>query len=100
MGSGDGWQRPSWIPVGVDVPEMFPVLGQRTPVIPRAVQIAAYEVYTKVEGPQLSLITAEHRGGFSVLELAAYLYARAYPLEEWSWRVDQALRRGRWAVTR
>ena len=100
MSGGDGWKRPSWVPAGVDVPEMFPVLGQRTPVIPRVVQVAAYEVYAKIEGPQISLITAEHRGGFSVAELAAYLYARGFPPEEWSSRVDQALRRGRWATTR
>ena len=100
MSSGDGWQRPSWIPVGVDVPERFPVLGQRTPIIPRAVPVAAYEVYAKIEGPQIDLITAQHRGGFSVLELAAYLYARGFPPEEWSWRVDQALCRRQWAVTR
>lgn len=95
--SADGWRPPAWVPPGVVIPAMFPVLGSKALVIPRDVQIAAYEVYAKVEGPQISLVTVEHRGGFSVAELAAYLYARSFPEAEWSARVDRALRRGAWA---
>lgn len=53
--------------------------------------LAAYEVYCKVYGPQEALITGNCRGGFGANELIAFLYARGFPKEEWSKRVEEAL---------
>lgn len=58
--------------------------------VPKVVTMAAYEVYSAVYGPQEALITGGCRGGFGVTELIAFLYARSFPREEWSKRVDEA----------
>jgi hypothetical protein len=59
---------------------------------PQTVTMRAYEVYSKVYGPQEALITGGCRGGFSTGELIAFLYAHSFPKEEWSKRVDEAFR--------
>lgn len=58
---------------------------------PRAVTMAAYEVYCHVYGRQDALVTDGCRGGFSTGELIAFLYAKAFPKDQWRARVDQAL---------
>lgn len=58
----------------------------------RAVVMAAYEVYSEVFGSQAALITGDCRGGFATGELVAFLYARAFPRNEWSKRVDEAMK--------
>ncbi len=59
--------------------------------VPQVVSMRAYEVYSKVYGPQEALVTGECRGGFGVGELIAFLYAASFPNEEWRKRVDEAL---------
>jgi hypothetical protein len=59
-------------------------------VCPRAVTMAAYEVYCHVSGAQPALVTGNCRGGFSKGELIAFLYARAFPKSEWRVRVYEA----------
>lgn len=59
---------------------------------PKSVTMAAYEVYCHVFGPQEAMVTGSCRGGFGTGELIAFLYARAFPKNEWSSRVDEALR--------
>jgi len=58
---------------------------------PQTVTLRAYEVYKACYGEQEALVTGECRGGFGVGELIAFLYARSFPQEEWSSRVDEAL---------
>lgn len=60
--------------------------------IPWVVHMRAYEVYRAVYGEQQALIEAGCRGGFGAGELFAFLYARSFPPEQWSQRVDEALR--------
>lgn len=60
--------------------------------LPQPVTLAAYEVYSHVYGPQPALIQGECRGGFSVLEVIALLYAKSFPKKEWDMRVEEALR--------
>lgn len=38
------------------------------------------------------MVTGECRGGFGAGELIAFLYAHTFPKNEWSKRVDEALR--------
>ena len=59
---------------------------------PQVVTMAAYEVYCHVFRPQEALVTGDCRGGFGVNELIAFLYARAFPRDQWKTRVDEALR--------
>lgn len=59
--------------------------------IPRAVHLAAYEVYAAVHGEQLALCNGDCRGGFGAGELVAFLYARSFPRTEWRRRVDEAM---------
>lgn len=59
-------------------------------VISRAVTMRAYEVYKHVYGPQEAMVTGGCRGGFSVGELLAFLYAFPFPKDEWHARVDEA----------
>lgn len=58
---------------------------------PVCVTMAAYEVYCALHGAQEALVSGSCRGGFGVGELVAFLYARAFPREEWRQRVDEAL---------
>lgn len=59
-----------------------------------SVYMAAYEVYAHVHGPQEAMIDHARgcRGGFGVGEIVAFLYARAFPKEQWRERVDEAFR--------
>jgi len=59
---------------------------------PQVVTMAAYEVYSSIFGPQEAMITGECRGGFGAGELIAFLYARSFPREQWTCRVDEAFR--------
>jgi len=61
-------------------------------VAPQVVTLRAYEVYRHVYGAQEALITGGCRGGFSVGELIAFLYACPFPKAEWNDRVDEAFR--------
>ena len=69
-------------------------IGGKKCRVPQTVTLAAYEVYSALYGPQEALIDDEGRGcrgGFDVLsELVPFLYARAFPREEWRKRVDEA----------
>lgn len=62
------------------------------PIIPQTVSMRAYEVYCEVYGPQEAMITGGCRGGFSVGEIIAFLYAHSFPKAEWSARVAQAFK--------
>lgn len=55
------------------------------------VTLRAYEVYVHMYGEQKAMITNGCRGGFSAGEIIAFLYARSFPREEWSKRVNEAL---------
>ena len=77
-------------------PEMHPVQrnyktegAQLTSTVTRR----AYEVYCHMYGAQDALMDLEGRGcrgGFSVGELVAFLYARSFPKDEWRARADEA----------
>lgn len=56
------------------------------------VTLRAYEVYSRVYAPQEAMITNGCRGGFSIGEIIAFLYARSFPETEWSQRVDEAFK--------
>lgn len=58
------------------------------------VYMAAYEVYSAVYGQQQALIEGGCRGGFSTGELIAFLYARAFPKEQWRDRVEACFNGG------
>ena len=65
--------------------------GQHT--VPESVYMSAYEVYCHVWAPQEALIDLEGRncrGGWSMGDLVAYLYARQFPKEEWKDRCNEA----------
>ncbi len=77
----------------MDPVEQFPVQrhhGRGPAKTPKAVYMAAYEVYCHVYAPQEALIEGDCRGGFSKGELIAFLYARSFPKDEWRVRVRQA----------
>ena len=59
---------------------------------PQVVTMRAYEVYVHLHGEQEALVTGGCRGGFGAGELAAFLYARSFPKDEWRERVREALR--------
>ncbi len=63
----------------------------RSAKCPQVVTLRAYEVYCKVWGPQAALVTGDCRGGFSVGELIAFLYAHSFPESEWRVRFEEAL---------
>ena len=73
-------------------PETHPVQAHRDvrARAPKTVTMAAYEVYVALHGKQDALVTGGCRGGFSVSELIAFLYARGFPREEWRDRVSEA----------
>lgn len=60
--------------------------------MPTSVTMMAYEVYCHVYAPQEALITGGCRGGFSVGELIAFLYARNFPKAEWDMRVQEVFK--------
>jgi len=59
--------------------------------VPQLVSMKAYEVYSALYGEQKALITGECRGGFGVNELIGFLYAAAFPRNEWRVRFDEAM---------
>ena len=59
------------------------------PQIPWDMHMKAYEVYCHVYHPQRALIEGGCRGGFHISELFAFLYAAAFPKEQWKRRVDE-----------
>jgi predicted HAD superfamily Cof-like phosphohydrolase len=62
-------------------------------MIPEDVALRAYEVYCHIFGPQPAMVDLEGRGcrgGFSVGEIVAFLYARSFPKEEWRQRFKEA----------
>lgn len=74
-----------------DQVETHPIQWQRKiTAMPKTVTLRAYEVYAHVHGEQKALIEGWCRGGFSIGELTAFLYARSFPQHEWSQRVDEA----------
>lgn len=60
--------------------------------MPQTVTMKAYEVYKHVHGEQKALVTGGCRGGFSVGELIAFLYASSFPKNEWAERCREAFR--------
>lgn len=60
--------------------------------VPTAVALAAYEVYCEMYGEQAALIEGGCRGGFSVGETIAFLYARSFPRAEWRDRANEVIR--------
>lgn len=77
--------------------EMHPVQMRRTnhAQVTSLVTLRAYEVYCEVYSPQPALVDLAGRGcrgGFSVGELIAFLYARSFPKSEWRARVDEAFK--------
>lgn len=73
-------------------PVQYPRPRYQDSQAPQAVTLRAYEVYCHVYGAQEAMITGGCRGGFSVGELIAFLYARSFPKEEWHKRIDEAFR--------
>lgn len=76
-------------------PTVFHPVQNHRPVrqSPEAVVLRAYEVYCAIHGAQPAMVDVPHgcRGGFSVGELLAFLYARSFPKDQWAARVDEAL---------
>ena len=79
--------------------EVHPVQNQRIAaqrhmqsVVPKVVTMRAYEVYCHMHGQQEAMVTGGCRGGFSVGELIAFLYAHSFPKAEWCDRVTEAFR--------
>ena len=71
--------------------DKHPVQSSRVPhIAPSSVTMAAYEVYSEIHGKQEALVTGNCRGGFSVSELIAFLYARSFPRKEWDARANEA----------
>lgn len=81
------------------MPTVFHPVQTHNPrrAVPESVVLRAYEVYCYIYGPQPAMVDVEKgcRGGFSVDELIAFLYARSFPQGEWRDRVDNALARQR-----
>lgn len=67
----------------------------RPQYVPESVALAAYEVYVTVWGEQAAIIDVATgcRGGFSVNEIIAYLYARPFPRDQWRQRFEEAIER-------
>ena len=70
--------------------------GRKQAKVAESIYMAAYEVYSHVYAPQQAMIDLEKgcRGGFSLGELTAFLYARSFPKAEWRRRVDEAFNGG------
>jgi len=51
----------------------------------------AYQVYDHL-WPGQPLDRMDQRGGLSIGELIAFLYARSFPTDQWRARVDEAIR--------
>jgi hypothetical protein len=63
--------------------------------LPESVVLKAYEVYSHAWGAQPAMVDLEKgcRGGFSVNEIIAFLYAHSFPKDEWRQRIEEALER-------
>lgn len=76
--------------------KLFPVqshpVNRERATLRESVYLRAYEVYVQCYGPQKAMIEGGCRGGFSSGELIAFLYASAFPKEQWQARVDEAFR--------
>lgn len=72
-------------------PVQKPRYSREQAMLPTAVTLAAYEVYSHVFAPQEALVTGGCRGGFGMGELIAFLYARPFPKAEWNDRVHDVL---------
>jgi len=77
--------------------KQFPIqrshlLPRENTTVPEPVYMKAYEIYSHVYRPQEALITGWCRGGFSVSELVAFLYASSYPKDQWRDKVDEAFK--------
>ncbi len=61
--------------------------------LPEGVVLRAYEVYCALYGEQKAMVDVARgcRGGFSVAEIVAFLYARTFPRGEWERRFEEAL---------
>ena len=59
---------------------------------PQVVTLRAYEVYKHVYGEQKAIIEGNCRGGFGTGELIAFLYTYSFPKNEWSMRIDEAMK--------
>lgn len=78
-----------------DSPDIHPVqqhFKARGSQVRREVVVRAYEVYVHLYGHQDAMMRGGCRGGFSVGELVAFLYARSFPQAEWQMRFDEALK--------
>lgn len=65
-------------------------LPRDNPRVPKAVTMAAYEVYCHIWSPQEAMVTGGCRGGFGIGEIIAFLYARSFPKSEWKDRYNEA----------
>ena len=64
----------------------------RSACLPEVVALRSYEVYCHLYGKQEAMVKDGCRGGFSVGEHIAFLYAATFPRAEWRARVDEAFR--------
>lgn len=71
-------------------PIQVPAHSRGRGTCPQTVTMKAYEVYSHVYSPQAAIVTGDCRGGFSVGELIAFLYAASFPRNEWQKRTDEA----------
>lgn len=71
--------------------QLYPT-NRRSGRLSSKVTMRAYEVYCHVYGPQEAMINDGCRGGFSIGEIIAFLYARSFPKAEWRDRVEEALK--------
>ncbi|MDA8141074.1 MAG: hypothetical protein M0036_20715 [Desulfobacteraceae bacterium] len=78
----------------MDVPDIHPVQKGGSPyqqaTVRKEVSLRAYAVYSKIFGPQPTMVTGGCRGGFGASELVAFLYAATFPEKEWKDRVEEA----------
>lgn len=71
-------------------PVQMPTPHGGRPTASKDITLRAYEVYCAVYEPQPAMIEGGCRGGFSIGEIVAFLYARSFPRNEWRQRVDEA----------
>ena len=69
---------------------MTPAPRKRKVKRPRDLQNGDGMVYVALYGEQKALVEGGCRGGFGAGELAAFLYARSFPREEWRARAAEA----------
>lgn len=79
----------SKFPEGTHPVQVYKVEGA---YLSQAVTLRAYEVYKHLYGKQEAMVTGGCRGGFSIGEIVAMLYAATFPQPQWQQRFDEALR--------